>query len=609
MNEQETSMPTSQPVGNGSNNVTPEQSNRQKVMAGIAGVVILLLIGGGVWYWQKSRPTPPTPSGYGFPYTDNQQQPFLDAQVPDLDAGTYFSPPVLENPYPQEAPKGNTNVSWKTPVKISDQKLIKLVYPDPQAPEILYFNLGTHGANKIIMAQPPAMDLGGPQAYIFEQTQTGFIFMNYMSGQDVYRGKDNPGSVIISPSVTSADSTTYYNGLHGPSILKWNGMSFKQYYPSSMLHQTVVEQANTNNSNYSYKKVATINEGELYLAQNKFTDDRHQTNEKFLFRSFDLKSPSGFNNDYFVTYDFMSDNQVPAINWNDGTKNNDGFRHDIGGCGLFGAYVVPERDISNAVKVTGKTSNGAIVYEFKSINDPIVKFYYGEMGGKYYDQNTGQETPMSIEDWFKRHGVITIKNGYGDYVLMSNTTYGSAAECGKPVVYLYPTKPTVVSVKVDANVTVSEPEYGKGWKVLAQPDGKLLNSDGKTYDSLFWEGLGRGEYPLITQGTVVPKDQVQATITDQLKQLGLNEKESQDFKDFWISKMPKDPYVRLTWFTTSQMDQLAPLYVTPRPDTIIRVFLDFQGLQSDAVSLPTQRLSSIPRRGFTVIEWGGLLRK
>ncbi len=582
--------------------------NRQQVLATILGVVIIVLIGGGVWYWQQNRPVPATSQDFG--YVPGSDQPFPEAQAPDLEEGTYFSPPILQDPYPSEPPKGNTNVQWKTAVKIGDQKLISLTFPDPQAPAVTYYNLGTHGANKIIMAQPPSMGLGGPGAYIFEQTQTGFIFMNLMSAQDIYRGKDTPGSIIISPSVTSADSKTYYNGFLGPSLLSWNGMNFKKYFNyNGILSFEAFEQSGQNNPNYSYKKVATLNEGELYLSQDKFTDDRNQTNEKFYIRSFDLKSPSGFNNDYTVSYDFMSDNQVPAISWADGTQNSDGYRADFGGCGLGGAYVSPQRDIANAIKVTGKTSTGAIVYEFKTVNDPIVKFYYAEMGGKYYDQNTQQEKSISIDEWYKRHGVITIKNGYGDYVLMSNTFYGGAAECGKPVVYLYPTKPTVVSVKVGADVTVSEPSYNKGWKVLAQPNGQLLNTDGKTYDSLFWEGLGHGEYPLITQGTVVAKDQVEATITDQLKQLGLNEKESQDFKDFWMSKMPKDPYVRLTWFTTNQMDTLAPLYISPKPDTVIRVFLDFKGMQDNVASIPAQRLTALPRQGFTVIEWGGLLRK
>ena len=55
------------------------------------------------------------------------------------------------------------------------------------------------------------------------------------------------------------------------------------------------------------------------------------------------------------------------------------------------------------------------------------------------------------------------------------------------------------------------------------------------------------------------------------------------------------------------LEKLAPLYISPLPDTRIRVFLDMEGLSSH-VQLPAQRLSSVERQGFTVVEWGGLAR-
>lgn len=75
--------------------------------------------------------------------------------------------------------------------------------------------------------------------------------------------------------------------------------------------------------------------------------------------------------------------------------------------------------------------------------------------------------------------------------------------------------------------------------------------------------------------------------------------------DYWTDKIPEAPYVRLTWFTNEELNRLAPLKITPKPDTLIRVFLDMSGLEQP-ISLPTQSLTSVPRRGFTVVEWGGL---
>ena len=93
----------------------------------------------------------------------------------------------------------------------------------------------------------------------------------------------------------------------------------------------------------------------------------------------------------------------------------------------------------------------------------------------------------------------------------------------------------------------------------------------------------------------------------QLHQLGLNDKETSDFMAFWGPKVPNKPYVRLSWLGTKAMEKLAPLYVSPLPDTRIRVFLDMEGADS-FMKLPAQHLSSVKRQGFTVVEWGGLAR-
>jgi hypothetical protein len=87
--------------------------------------------------------------------------------------------------------------------------------------------------------------------------------------------------------------------------------------------------------------------------------------------------------------------------------------------------------------------------------------------------------------------------------------------------------------------------------------------------------------------------------------LGLNAQESADFIEYWQQKLPQSPYIRLTWLDTSDMDQLAPLTVLPKPDTSIRIFLDFAPLDNP-ISLIPQKLSAPVRRGFTLVEWGGL---
>ena len=64
-------------------------------------------------------------------------------------------------------------------------------------------------------------------------------------------------------------------------------------------------------------------------------------------------------------------------------------------------------------------------------------------------------------------------------------------EDAKPVIYLYPTEPTVVLVELRYNgvLDFAYPEYNNGWEVTAYPDGTLVNHfDNREYSYLFWEG-------------------------------------------------------------------------------------------------------------------------
>lgn len=44
--------------------------------------------------------------------------------------------------------------------------------------------------------------------------------------------------------------------------------------------------------------------------------------------------------------------------------------------------------------------------------------------------------------------------------------------------------------------------------------------------------------------------------------------------------------------------------VSPEPDSVLRVFMAWQGLEA-AVDIQPQELPTFQRSGFTVVEWGG----
>lgn len=299
----------------------------------------------------------------------------------------------------------------------------------------------------------------------------------------------------------------------------------------------------------------------------------------------------------YLSIDPLTNATAPSIQWNDSSLNGKTYKSATAGCGSADGYVVANGIDPSQLLNAGVGPDGETIYQL-SPSSALFNTYYN-------DNYSGN---LSVASFQAAHAVIVAKNAFGEYVVYERTDMFQAGGCGKPVIYLYPQKPTEVNVKIGANITTSDPSYKEnGWEnILALPSG-ALSYDGQSYTSLYWEGTGLGTYPLITSGTVVPKSKAVETILEQLADQGIDKQESQAFISYWGPKLPSTPYIRLTWLGTNQMNELAPLNITPKPQTIIRVFLDFQGLNTP-ISIKSQSFNKPTRKGFTVVEWGGLLR-
>ena len=176
-------------------------------------------------------------------------------------------------------------------------------------------------------------------------------------------------------------------------------------------------------------------------------------------------------------------------------------------------------------------------------------------------------------------------------------------ETAKPVIYLYPEETMDVSVKLDYNgqLTTTYPAYNNGWTVTAQPDG-TITSGGREYYCLFWEGNSTVDYDL-SSGFVVKGSETEAFLEKSLKQLGLTDKEANEFIIYWLPKMENNPY-NLISFQQDVYTDNAVLSIEPQPDSLLRVFMAWKGLD-EPISVPAQHLPSFERSGFTVVEWGG----
>ena len=174
----------------------------------------------------------------------------------------------------------------------------------------------------------------------------------------------------------------------------------------------------------------------------------------------------------------------------------------------------------------------------------------------------------------------------------------------KPVIYLYPEEKTEVSVKLDydGRLTCTYPAYQNGWTVTAEPDGTLTDLSGKTYSYLYWEGADDIAWDF-REGFCVRGADTVAFLEDALEKLGLNRREANEFIIYWLPRMEGNAW-NLISFQGQTYTDAARLGVSPAPDTVIRVFMAWEGLDAP-VELRPQILSAPARSGFTVVEWGG----
>lgn len=318
-----------------------------------------------------------------------------------------------------------------------------------------------------------------------------------------------------------------------------------------------------------------------------------------------------------VTYNFELPFSISNINFLNGEKNTESYSYEDAphGCGpvcvgLTYTTLSPEKFV-----LAGTVEDGGAIYELDNVkSSQELKNSY-----KYYLQGFDQEYWQSAdnekhtyEDFVKMHPFLYWKDPLGRWVEFTNTRFVpiSQAEACKPAIYLYPKEKTELNVRVFPNggFTYTNPPYGEGWNVTAYPDGRIKDpKSGKEYDYLYWEGTAL-DYPIKNEGWAVKKNDLNGFFDEKLAKLGMNKKEIDDFKEYWLRRLVVKPYYQLSFLTQSEFNEFAPLAISPqKSQTIIRVMMTAKGL-NETKEIPAQYLPPTPiRNGFTVVEWGGTL--
>ena len=177
----------------------------------------------------------------------------------------------------------------------------------------------------------------------------------------------------------------------------------------------------------------------------------------------------------------------------------------------------------------------------------------------------------------------------------------------KPIIYLYPTQTTDISVKLlkSENITASYPTYKDGWEVTANPKGDLVDKEtGRNLYSLYYEGINEIDFQVEEEGFVVKGEEIVDFLEEKLSILGLTEREAEEMIVYWLPILEANEYNYIRFATNEEINANMPLEINPQPDTIIRVLMIFKKLDNP-IDVKEQILQTPTREGYVVVEWGG----
>ncbi|WP_394760048.1 hypothetical protein [Flavobacterium sp.] len=179
----------------------------------------------------------------------------------------------------------------------------------------------------------------------------------------------------------------------------------------------------------------------------------------------------------------------------------------------------------------------------------------------------------------------------------------------KPVIYLYPMQKTDIIFTLDfkGKLLTTFPKYETNWDITAYPDGKIFDKNtNRFYTSLFWDGENNftNEHYNYKDGFVVSKNNLTSFLIEKLEFMGLNTFETNEFVQYWLPILEKNDTNFIHFWVNEDYTIFSKNNVNPKPNTSIRIFMEFYGLENP-LKIPEQILLKTRREGFTLVEWGG----
>ena len=240
-------------------------------------------------------------------------------------------------------------------------------------------------------------------------------------------------------------------------------------------------------------------------------------------------------------------------------------------------------------------------------NDKVTLYLWEDIDGVTAD--TGAYflvVPVSFNTHRKEVNIAYTESEYKNIVKYGTTYDPGEIVVKKPIIYIYPEEEMEVSVKLknDSLITTSYPKYNDGWTVLAKPDGTLKDTrSNRSYYGLYYEGKNNN-VSMQEDGFIVKGKDTTSFLEEKLEILGLNEREANEFIIYWLPRLEESKYNYIRFETEEEIESYMPLEISPKPDTVIRVVMNFKPLDKE-IKIKEQKLTPKTRSGYTIVEWGG----
>ena len=240
----------------------------------------------------------------------------------------------------------------------------------------------------------------------------------------------------------------------------------------------------------------------------------------------------------------------------------------------------------NYTKIDSTFSNTNGIYQFSNVKT-----------GNYQISSSAVYDDQSI--WYNRYFFISGNENLDLTLFLTNINED------KPVIYIYTEFDQLFQINLNLNngtkLTKSIPEYNSGWDVFVEESGLIDHK----FEYLFYE-TSIIEFPRFFSGWCFKQEEMKKGLLDVLHKIGLNEKETTEFLEYWLPRFDKYDYYKVYYLLNEQLDYYVGLDIYPLPDSELRTLFFFEGCENYE-NLPEPIILDFIRVGTTVVEWGGVL--